>query len=127
MSSPLFLGCAALTLTISGQAVGWSAAPQATAPAIQPGEGERASPLFATKTPFEKLAFEKLTEQQLSREKQRLQQERSRHAAAPKDRIVCGMKVIEAGMHDRSENGIALSADDTDYKIRTIEPPICHD
>jgi hypothetical protein len=126
MTSPGFVGLAVLMAAISGQATNPSAPPSVPVPGVQSGDQERGSALFATKTPYEKLAFE-MAAGRLAIEKQRLQQDRPRPEVVPKERIVCGTKVIQADPAIDPKMAVQVPADNTDFKIRRIEPRVCTD
>lgn len=126
MASPAFVGVAVFVVAISGQAANQTATPPAPVPGVQSGDQEQASPLFATKTPYEKLAQEMLADR-LAIEKQRLQQDLLRPEVEQKERTVCGMRVIQADPTIDPKMVLQAPAGNTDYKIRRIEPPFCND
>ena len=89
--------------------------PSPPAPAIERSATQTPPTLFAKQpTPFEKLKLQ-------------LRQSTVDAAPAPKDRIVCGMKVLQADPSVDAKMILRAPSSGADMKIRRIEPPVCND
>jgi hypothetical protein len=97
----------------SAQGPGRSPGP--AAPAIERSAKQTPAALFAKQlTLFEKVKLQ-------------LRQSTPHAVPAPKDRIVCGMKVLQADPSVDSKMILRAPATGVDMKIRRIEPPVCND